>query len=159
MSIFKFNYVPPEELTTGAVILADGPASFSVKDVRYTDKDGEPLKSGNGDPKVTVVLNVKDSNGMEGTIYENLTPKTNWKIHGLLKGVGKKHLYTEEGVDFALIKGCSGKCILKTESRPGYNDRTTIAQYEDHFTYADPVKFSSNEKVTPGPEFDDSIPF
>lgn len=111
--MFKFDYVPPEQLNN-RVQLSIGRASFVVTAWTDKDKDGLKMFSQAGDPKVNLILMVRDSTGQEGTYYDSLTAKTNWKLKRLLDSLGLGSLYTASGsinLDALVLK--SGACELK----------------------------------------------
>lgn len=153
---FPMNYVKEEDLSAGFALLQPGECSFTVKQVYSMDKDGADLKSSKGDPMVKIGLLLEDSNGTETSIYEYLTPNTTFKAYGLVKAVGRKDLYTEEGVDFDQIKGLSGKCKVKIDHRDGFNDRNSISSYVPHSKYKEEKNGKKDENISLP---DDDIPF
>ncbi len=158
MSKFPINFVPEKDLVAGFELLTPGECTFLVKNVYHEDKDGSPLRSGKGDPMAKVVLEVTDINGSISSIFEYFTPNTVFKAYNLCKAVGRKELYEADGVDLDLLKGLSGKCKVKTESSPGYNDRNNISSYIEHSKYKDPSK-AGQEVYKAADVPDDALPF
>ena len=158
MAKFPVNYIPEKDLTAGVNLIEPGVADFTLKQVFDTNKDGGPLVSTKGDPMIKVVIEATDKNGSKTSIFEYYTPNTTFKAYTLCKALGRKELYTESGIDFDLLKGLSGKCRIKTESSPGYNDRSAVSSYIEHPKYD---KKAQQEGVAPAmdPFEDETIPF
>jgi len=131
------DYKDPSELTAGFALLEPGECTFVVKNVFYKDKEGHDLKSGAGEPKVIVIVEATDVNGTQSSIYEHITAKATFKAYTIAKAVGRKEVYEPDGTDFDALKGLSGKCIVKTKSSPGYNDKSEVSTYMAHSKYKD----------------------
>lgn len=130
MGRFSFNYVNPEELAPKQAELIPGEASFKVGMVFDTKKDGSPLTTMDGTPKLTLSLWVIDSNGNQGNVYDDLTSKTAWKIKALFDAIGMGHMYVESGTfNPDNLKDCTGKCIIELKKSEGYPDRLSVKKY------------------------------
>ena len=156
MSRFRFDYKSPEELEPKKVDLTPGEASFKVSAVFDTKKDGSPLTTMNGDPKLTISFSCIDVDGNQGLIYDDITPKMAWKIKTLLDAINMGHLYDESG-QFSPedILGCTGRCMIELKKSEGYADRMAIKKY---------MKFGAGKAVKtdyskPLDELNDQIPF
>lgn len=158
MSFFKFNYMPESELETKKVDLTPGDASFKVVSIFDKRKDGQPLTTMSGEPKLTVSFSMIDCNGSQGLVYDDLTPKTAWKIKALLDSIGLPHLYNESGtLDTNEITGCTGKCVIELKKSDGYPDRISIKKYikRDAILSAQSVKKDYSDELGDP----DQIPF
>lgn len=130
MSLFNFDWVPEEELVPKAVLLSPGEASFVVKKYYDRDKMGNWMMTQNGQRKFSLELLVHDCKGEKGIIFEGITSKMPWKLKGLCDAIGKGTLYNRSGeIDLSQLLGGMGKCILKNEQNPGYNERTVVEKY------------------------------
>jgi hypothetical protein len=160
MGKFKLDYVPETELSAGFNLLEPGEATFVIKNVYYNDKEGFPLTSKEGAPKVVVVVEATDCKGVSSSIYEHITAKAAFKSYTMCKAVGRKELYEESGVDFDLLKGAKGKCMVKTDQSPGYNASSKIYSYIPHPKYADEEdKVDMQKGVDQNAIPDDTCPF
>ncbi len=154
MSMFKFDFKPESELNTQdkKVILTPGPASFKIIAIFDTKKDGSPLTTMDGTPKITLSLSVKDSAGETGLVYDDLTARTAWKIKALLDALGLAALYDESGqLNPDDLIGGMGACSIKINKSEGYPDRTVVDRYTKAAKQAEIKKDYST--------YDDSIPF
>jgi hypothetical protein len=130
---FKYDYIPLDQLETDKpkhVVLADGEATFKIKDVWETNKDGSQRTNSDGiTPKITIVLVCHDRTGKEGLVYHDISAKMQWAIVALGDAIGR-NLYHESGyTNWKEIIGCHGKCTLEAKSSPGYDTRSTIKKY------------------------------
>jgi hypothetical protein len=152
MSNFKFDWVPETELKPKSIILEEGKGHFLIDKVHTIhSKTGDPLRTLDGRPKITLQLLVTDTSGQKGIVYQDVTTAMPWLIKALADAVGIPALYSQGGLDLVRIVGCEGECIIKTKSSPGYSDKTTVGQFlaknEDH-TYD-----------LPGHDEDNKLPF
>lgn len=130
MSVFKFEYKPENELGPKMTLLTPGEASFKIVAVFDKKKDGSPLTTMDGTPKLTLSISVKDINNETSLVYDDLTAKTAWKLKAIADSIGMPELYDESGtLDPDDLIGCEGRCKIKTNQSPGYDDRTAIEKY------------------------------
>jgi len=125
----NFDYKTPDELDVGGGTVNEGEVSFTIKKNFDTDRNGLPLTTGKGDPKIKVVIEVKDEDNNTANIYEDVTTKTAWKMYNICKAIGRKDLYTSDGVEWDDTIGYTGRCIVSIEHKPGYNPRLVIDGY------------------------------
>ena len=128
MAKMKLDFEQPQDLKPINSLLAEGDATFVVKKVYTTKKDGAPLVSSKGDPMVSIMLSVKDCNGEEGTLYDYFTPAMTWKVYSLCEAIGHPELYQPE-FDFDDVINCIGKLKISIDSRPGYARRNNVKSY------------------------------
>lgn len=130
MSKFMFNYVPESELAPKQADLTPGEASFKVGAIFDTKKDGSPLTTMDGTPKLTISLWVIDIDGNQGTVYDDITSRMAWKVKALLDAVNLSHLYDPSGMfNPDELKGCTGKCVIELKKSEGYPDRISVKRY------------------------------
>lgn len=136
MGFFKFDYVDESELavtqteSTPSIELTPGDASFKIIGVYDCKKDGTPLTTKNGTPKLNVSFSVKDSRGQTGIVYEDLTANTAWKIKALLDAIGLGALYDPSGtLNPDDLTGYSGKCKIGIKKSDGYPDRMSVERF------------------------------
>ena len=155
MGRFSFNYVPEEELAPKQADLTPGEASFKVGTIFDTKKDGTPLTTMDGTPKITLSLWVIDCNGAQGNVYDDLTAKTAWKIKALLDSIGMSHMYDESGTfNPDSLKDCTGRCVIELKKSEGYADRLSVKKYIK--MASTPVKVDYSKGLD---ELNDAIPF
>lgn len=128
---FKFDFFETESTTTEQILLTPGPAKFKVKAAYTTDKNGNQLKTLNGEPKLKVDLFVTDSENKSTICYEHITAKNGWRLGKLLKAIGKGDLYNKEGrIDTRQLLGGTGDCVVKTSpARDKYAASTVVEEY------------------------------
>lgn len=130
MSVFKFDYKSEEDLTPKTILLMPGEASFKIVGVFDKRKDGTPLTTMDGTPKLTVSLSVIDASGASGLVYDDVTSKMAWKVKALLDAVGLSNLYNSSGTfNPDDLVGCIGRCVIETRKSEGYADRSTVKKY------------------------------
>lgn len=130
MSIFHFNYKKPEDLGPTIMVLTPGEAKFKVVSIFDKKKDGSPLTTMDGTPKLTMSLSVTDSAGNNSLVYDDLTAKTAWKIKTLLDSIGLGELYDPSGAFSPEdVIGAMGKCMIETRHTEGYDDRSNVKKY------------------------------
>ncbi len=130
MSIFKFDYVDPVNMGPQIMLLAPGEAKFKVIGVFDKKKDGTPLTTMNGDPKLRLSFSVTDFNGDTSVVYDDITPKMAWKIKALLDSVGLGNLYDASGAFSPEdVMGAMGRCIIAIRKSDGYEDSNEIKKY------------------------------
>ncbi len=130
MGRFMFDYKDPAELAPKSADLTPGEASFKVSAIFDSKKGGKPLTTMDGTPKLTLSLWVIDVDGNQGTVYDDLTVKTAWKIKALLDAVNLSHLYDPSGVfNPDELKDCVGRCVIELKKSEGYADRMSVKKY------------------------------
>lgn len=153
MGKFMFNYVDPMELAPKQADLTPGEASFKVGTIFDTKKDGTPLTTMDGTPKLTLSLWVIDCNGAQGNVYDDLTAKTAWKIKALFDAVGMSHMYDESGTfNPDNLKDCTGRCVIELKKSEGYADRLSVKKYIKATAVSEKIDYSKDLPV-------DDIPF
>lgn len=128
--MFKFEYKDESELGPKVTLLAPGEGKFKIISVFDKKKDGSPLTTMDGTPKLTLSIMVRDCDGDSGLVYDDLTARTAWKIKALADALGLPGLYDESGTlnPDDLING-EGRCNVGTRKSDGYPDRTVIEKY------------------------------
>ena len=155
MSIFRFDYKNPSDLEPKMAQLTPGDAKFKILAIFETKKDGSPLTTMDGTPKITLSLSVTDCNGESALVYDDLTAKTAWKVKALLDALGLSELYDESGtLNPSDIAGGIGKCVIEVKKSEGYADRMVIKKYVKAGKQASIPK----QHVAEDPN-DDQIPF
>ncbi len=130
----EFNYQFSEDVETGLavekMVLAPGKGKFKIKSVMDSDKEGQPLLTQAGEPKIKISVFLTDVNNNTTYTYEHITAKTGWKLGQILKAIGKGELYNNSGVlDLRHLVSGEGECTLKTKSDPGYPAATVVDKY------------------------------
>jgi hypothetical protein len=150
-----FDYVSEEDLAPKQANLTPGEASFKVGAIFDTKKDGSPLTTMDGTPKLTVSMWVIDCDGNQGNVYDDLTQKTAWKIKALLDAVNLSHLYDPSGMfNPDELKDCVGKCVIELKKSEGYADRISVKKYLKPKVQA--AKVDASQVLD---ELNDQIPF
>ena|ERR1700683_4256873 len=126
MSMFKFDYVKEEDLKPKVILLSEGQADFRIDKVHTIDKEGHPLVTKDGRSKISLQLTIKDSRGVRGVLYQDLTQAMAWMVKGLSDSLGMPKLYNVHGLDLNVIIGKTGKCMIKTKQSPGYDDKSVV---------------------------------
>lgn len=156
--MFRFDYKKPEDLEPKKVDLMPGEVSFKVSAVFDKKKDGTPLATMNGDPKLTLSLSCIDAGGAQAIVYDDLTSKTAWKIKTLLDAIGLPQLYDESGtLNPDDIVGCTGRCVIELKKSDGYPDRMQVKKYlkaKSNLLTTQTVKKDYSDELV-----DDEIPF
>ena len=130
MSIFRFDYKDPAEMGPSITLLTPGDAKFKVIGAFDKKKDGSPLTTMSGDPKLRLSLSVTDSAGETSIVYDDITSKMAWKVKAILDSVGLGELYDTSGAFSPEdIIGAMGKCIVETRKSEGYEDSNNIKKY------------------------------
>lgn len=158
MSMFKYNWVPEDELKPQAIIFAEGEASYKIEKVKTIDEHGFALKTQKGDPKITLQLNIKDQNGTRGTLFQDITQNMPWMIKGLADSTGMPSLYNKQGLNLNAVLGLSGKCMIKNETNPGYDKAKSRVHYFMPYEDTNVVKTIENNTNLQNDSIDD-IPF
>lgn len=97
--------------------LSDGLATFKIIKMYDTDKEGNELRTSGGLIKVNVFLEVVDSRGVKGKIYDMFHEKAPWRIEGICRAIGRADLIAS--VQQLLVdefEGLTGKCMLKLDN-------------------------------------------
>ena len=128
--MFKYEYKSEQELGPKMTVLTPGEARFKIVSVFDKKKDGSPLTTMDGTPKLTLSLMVRDSKGDSSLVYDDLTAKTAWKIKALADALGVPSLYNEAGhLDPNDLINGDGRCMIRVNKSEGYADRTVIDKY------------------------------
>ena len=132
MSIFKFDYINPEDLAPQAIVLTPGEARYQIRRFYMQDKEGNSLYTKDGDRILRLELMVTDSVDEKSIIFDNIisNPKFTWKVKQLLDSVGKPELYVREGeLDPTQLMHMQGRAKIKTHTSPGYPPKSIIDRY------------------------------
>ncbi|MFI4954527.1 MAG: hypothetical protein ACHP9Y_01290 [Gammaproteobacteria bacterium] len=132
MSLFKYDYIKPEDLAPQSMLLTPGEAQYQVRRFHLADKYGDSLFTKAGDKILRLELMVTDSQNEKSIIFDNIisNPKFTWKLKQLLDSVGKPELYTKDGeLDPNQLLNMQGRCKIKTNANPGYTPRSEIDRY------------------------------
>lgn len=137
-------------------LLTPGRGRFYIKKVKSHDEYGLCLETKKGDRKVMMVIDVTDSNGKKGVVFEHLTMNIAWKVEAICKCVNMHHVFESDATcldKLEDLEGCGGECIVgSSEATPEWPSKTIIAKYI--------VPKESKPKHPPIPaDFDDSLPF
>ena len=120
MSLFRFDFVSEEDLAPKTHLLIPGEAKFKVVGAFSTKKDGTPLTTMSGDPKLRLSFSVTDANGTTSLVYDDITSKMAWKIKALLDSVGLGALYDKSGAFSPEdVVGAMGRCVIETRTPEG----------------------------------------
>jgi hypothetical protein len=152
--MFKYNYVPANELDDKPIKmqLKAGKAHFVVKAFYDKDREGHPLKTLGGDPKINVLMEVTDSQNSKSTIYDTITSNMPWKVKALADSLAMPGIYNSSGMlDFSKLIGYEGECWLKNEASDKHGTRTVIDKYLPHASGA--------QQADPDDFLDDEVPF
>lgn len=156
MSIFRFDFKPESELGPSITLLTPGDAKFKIIGAFDKKKDGSPLTTMSGDPKLRLSLSVTDSEGQTSVVYDDITSKMAWKIKAILDSVGLGELYDASGAFSPEdIVGAMGKCIIETRKSEGYDDSNNIKRYVKAAKQA----VISRESAPIEEPSDDALPF
>lgn len=138
----KYDPISDEEMENQKGTLTPGLADFEI--IKAVDDISK-----NGNPMMKLQVNVVDSKGREGTIFDYITSNAQWRIKGLLDSLGNPDLYTSGNIIPSDLVGGKGQAILFLQK-----DKT--GQYGDSIKIRD---YLPREEVKqPAPQSDD-IPF
>lgn len=131
--------------------LAEGEAQFIIEEA--TDK-----LSSNGNQMTTLKLKIRDCNGSEGILWDNIAWILNWKIQQLFYSIGMHEEFATGDVPTHALVNKKGKCFLDwAKGEKGYPDKLKVK------FYINPDKAGETNVSTSLPEshadFDDEIPF
>lgn len=145
-------------------LLTPGKGKFRIKRVKTHEEKvdqygvviNEPLKTKKLDRKVMLVVDVTDSKGNKGTVFEHLTMNISWKIEQICKACDMAQLYIPDSACFDRmheLEGCMGECIVGiSEADAQWPEKTIIAKYVvPKAVKAPPVAFMA--------ELDEELPF
>lgn len=158
-TLFRFDYVPEEDLQPEFILFTPGEAQFIIKKCFQVDKAGQELRTQAGDRKLNLLLDIVDCKGERGVLMDNLisSPNLAWKTKALLEAVGKPELYSRTAAfDPEQLVGLQGRATLKTQSNPAYKDKSIIAKYLP-FDAEVRGRVSFNDKTDTSE--DDALPF
>ncbi len=125
-------------------LLAEGRASFTVRSC-------EDYQSKAGNEMLKVGLAVTDSRNNKGMIYTYVYKQLGW----FLASMGLDAMYNKSGyLDPSKVIGGSGECKIKTESSPGYEDKSAIEEFLPN--QRDP---NDQQQRNQDPLADDDLPF
>ena len=121
-------------------VLKSGRYDFTVSGVMRKNKDGNPLKTKNGNTYVKVKLSVIDNNNECYNIYEIVFNKE--RVEQIVNSIGKEELKQRaKNKDFRVedLVGESGRCLTKIrKGKDGYDDQPAVDVYlkpEAHKVY------------------------
>lgn len=124
MSIFKFDYVSEADLGPTNTLLTAGDGKFKIIGAYDSKKDGTPLTTMDGSPKLRLSLSVTDCNGETSLVYDDITGKMAWKIKAILDSVGLGALYDKSGAFSPEdIIGATGKCVIEIRTPEGSTEK------------------------------------
>lgn len=136
--------------------LPSGRGTFAIKRVFFDDKEGLPLKTKAGDPKALVIVEVEDSKGRKGTVYEHIADATNfdWKRTPMFEACQKGHLRVAgSNANLDKLEGLSGECLIDIDEYQG-TSKCVIKKYYTKVKIKDDVEVDFNTL-----DFEDEIPF
>jgi|GEM_PF-4842117 len=156
MSIFRFTYKEDDENgSPKTMLLEPGLASFTVKAIYDTNRDGSPKVTADGTPKISLGLQVTDNKRQSSFIYDDISEKMGWKIKQIATSVGKAHLYDKKGFfNPDDLIACSGQCVLINKDSNNGKSYTNIDKYlpstvqEENSIYVD-VKSTDDDQDLP----------
>jgi len=145
-------------------VLKAGKYDFTVSGVMRKDKNGNPLKTKNGNTYVKVKLSVIDSESESHNIYDTVFNKE--RVEQIVNSIGKEELKQQaQNKDFRVedLVGESGRCLTKIrKGKDGYDDQPAVDVYlkpEINKVYAPSgVETTQQSFSSLGDDFDD-VPF
>lgn len=114
-----------------SVLLKAGRYDFTVSGVMRKNKDGNPLKTKNGNTYVKVKLCVIDNDNEAHNVYDLVFNRE--RIEQIVDSIGKEELKKQaKNKDFKveILIGESGRCLTKVRAgKEGYEDQAAVEVY------------------------------
>ena len=114
-------------------ILKEGTAKFYIKSAYIKNKDGATLLTKHGDPYVSILFKVTDSEGQTETIKKIFVLKYKRDIEKLFKSIGKEQWIGKimsPKFPWEALEDDEGYCRITTEhATEGYPEKTIIESF------------------------------
>jgi hypothetical protein len=145
-------------------VLKSGRYDFTVSGVMRKDRNGNPLKTRNGNTYVKVKLSVIDNYSECHNIYDIVFNKD--RVEQIINSIGKEELKKQaQNKDFRVedLVGESGRCLTKIrKGKDGYDDQPAVDVYlkpeiNKVYTPSD-IEAQQQNFSMQGDDFDD-VPF
>jgi hypothetical protein len=145
-------------------VLKSGRYDFTVSEIMRKDRDGNPLKTKNGNTYIKVKLSVIDNDSELHNIYDVVFNKE--RVEQIVNSIGKDELKKQaKNKDFRVedLVGESGRCLTKIrKGKDGYNDQPAVDVYlkpETNKVYVpSDIEAQQQSFSVQGDDFDD-VPF
>lgn len=126
--------------------------SFENGEVDFIILEAEDKKSSNGNPMTTLKLKVRNGNGEECIIWDNIAWHLNWKIQQLCYAVEMGSEFESGNFPSQKLEHRRGKCYVEWKKGDGaYPPQLRVKYYISQHV--------EEETSSTKPDFDDEIPF
>ena len=161
--MFRFEYLDPADMMKPLAELELGECFFTIREILTVDEFGAALMSQNGHQKIKLKVEVIDSKGNKGMVYEDISAKMPYRIKGWLEAVGLDKMYNSSGCfEEKHLLQQKGRCVLGTKPKQdGSGVQVLIVKLHPRSAFASPphtVNVGGVDVQTVRP-IDNEVPF
>jgi len=154
--MFNFN-------SAKTIKLSPGLATITLNNFYDTDRSGAPLRSKSGNLMIKVEYRAVDEDSADDLIYDYIPiiPSMAWKAKLIAECFGVPNAFKDGYLDLEMLKGITGRVLLKLDESPGFDARIVIDRYipSTEMIQENGKKIAKVKEVIMNDDFDDSIPF